>query len=138
MGNDASMELAVVNEVGADPIPAFAGVLPADLREQMTRAVKTWKLRTPTPHTRRAYESDLEQFLVHAGIEAGESGHDHRWIVVQDQRWGMSRPVGGLRKYRWPLSLGRLASSLAVRSVRRPPRRSCSGIEILPSINLAL
>ena len=32
---------------------------------------------------------------------------------------------------------GPLASSLAVRSVRRPPRRSCSGIEILPSINLA-
>ena len=26
----------------------------------------------------------------------GESGHDLRWIVVQDQRWGMSHPVGGL------------------------------------------
>jgi len=55
----------------ADPIPAFAGVLPADLREQMTKAVKAWMLRTPSPHTRRAYESDLEQFLAHAGIEAG-------------------------------------------------------------------
>src|SRR5271167_3919975 len=32
---------------------------------------------------------------------------------------------------------GPLASSLAVRSVRHPPRRSCSGIEILPSVNLA-
>ena len=30
---------------------------------------------------------------------SNESGHDHRWIVFQDQRWGMSRPVGGLRKY---------------------------------------
>jgi integrase/recombinase XerD len=67
---DASMELAVVNQ-GADPIPAFVGGLPADLREQMTRAVKAWMLRTPSPHTRRAYESDLDQFLAHAGIEAG-------------------------------------------------------------------
>jgi site-specific recombinase XerD len=25
----------------------------------------------PSPHTRRAYESDLGQFLAHAGIEAG-------------------------------------------------------------------
>jgi site-specific recombinase XerD len=25
----------------------------------------------PLPHTRRAYESDLDQFLAHAGIEAG-------------------------------------------------------------------
>ena len=55
----------------ADPIPAFVGGLPADLREQMTKAVKAWKLRTPSPHTRRAYESDLDQFLAHAGIEAG-------------------------------------------------------------------
>ena len=28
-------------------------------------------LRTPSPHTRRAYASDLDQFLAHAGIEAG-------------------------------------------------------------------
>ena len=55
----------------AEPIPAFAGGLPADLREQMTKAVKAWKLRTPSPHTRRAYQSDLDQFLAHAGIEAG-------------------------------------------------------------------
>ena len=53
------------------PIPAFVGGLPADLREQMTKAVKAWMLRTPSPHTRRAYESDLDQFLAHAGIEAG-------------------------------------------------------------------
>src|SRR3954464_14895546 len=32
---------------------------------------------------------------------------------------------------------GPLASSLAVRSVRHPPRRSCSETEILPSITLA-
>jgi len=34
-----------------DPIPAFAGGSPIDLREQMTKAVKAWKLRTPSPHT---------------------------------------------------------------------------------------
>jgi hypothetical protein len=45
--------------------------------------------------------------LVRASPVIVESGHDHRWIVVQDQRWGMSRPLGGLWKYRWPLSLGR-------------------------------
>ena len=60
----------------SDPIPAFAGGLPADLRGQTTRAIQTWKLRTPSPHTRRAYQSDLDQFLAHAGIEAEEfQGH---------------------------------------------------------------
>jgi integrase/recombinase XerD len=54
-----------------EPIPAFAGGLPADLREQMTKAVKAWMLRTPSQHTRRAYQSDLDQFLAHVGIEAG-------------------------------------------------------------------
>src|SRR5208337_1580871 len=53
-----------------DPIPAFAGELPADLRQQMTKAVKAWMLRTPFPHTRRVYQSDLGQFLAHAHIEA--------------------------------------------------------------------
>ena len=37
----------------------------------MTKAVKAWMLRTPSPHTRRAYQSDLDQFLAHAGIKAG-------------------------------------------------------------------
>jgi integrase/recombinase XerD len=37
----------------------------------MTKAVKAWMLRTPSLHTRRAYESDLGQFLTHAGIESG-------------------------------------------------------------------
>jgi integrase/recombinase XerD len=71
MDNNARMELAFINQSGAAPIPAFVGTLPTDLREQMTRAVEAWKLRTPSPHTRRAYQSDLEQFLAHAGIEAG-------------------------------------------------------------------
>jgi hypothetical protein len=39
----------------ADPIPAFVGTLPADLRDQMTKAVNAWKLRIPSPHTRRAF-----------------------------------------------------------------------------------
>ncbi len=61
-----------MNEPGRlDLIPAFAGGLPSDLREQMTKAVKARKLHTPSPHTRRAYESDLDQFLAHVGIEAG-------------------------------------------------------------------
>ena len=57
----------------SEPIPSrpSPACLPADLREQMTKAVKAWMLRTPSPHTRRAYESDLDQFLAHAGIEAG-------------------------------------------------------------------
>ncbi len=77
MGENAHMQKAEIVPVGSDPIPAFVGGLPADLREQMTKAVKAWKLRTPSPHTRRAYESDLGQFLAHAGIEAGAWGrHD--------------------------------------------------------------
>jgi hypothetical protein len=35
MEENAVMELAVVNRSAADPIPAFVGTLPADLREQM-------------------------------------------------------------------------------------------------------
>jgi hypothetical protein len=50
-----------------DPIPAFVDSLP----EPMTRAVQAWLLRTPSPHTRRAYRNDLDQFLGFAGIEAG-------------------------------------------------------------------
>src|SRR5208337_3415895 len=65
------MQNVEIVPVGSDPIPAFAGGLPADLREQMTKAVKARKLRTPSPHTRRVYESDLDQFLAHAGIKAG-------------------------------------------------------------------
>ena len=34
----------------ADPIPAFVGGLPSDLSEQMTKAVKAWKLRTLAPY----------------------------------------------------------------------------------------
>ncbi len=68
---DASMDTRQIVPVGSDPIPAFVGTLPADLREQIATAVKAWKLRTPSPHTRRAYQSDLDQFLAHAGIQAG-------------------------------------------------------------------
>jgi len=71
MDENARMGKSEIVPVAPDPIPAFAGGMPSDLREQMTKAVKAWKLRTPSPHTRRAYESDLDQFLAHAGIEAG-------------------------------------------------------------------
>lgn len=61
------------------PIPAFASqeLTPqftggrTALRDQMTAAVMAWLRRTPSSHTRRAYESDLAQFLAHAGIEPG-------------------------------------------------------------------
>jgi len=71
MSEAAHGEVAELVPVVAEPIPAFAGTLPVDLREQMTKAVKAWMLRTPSPHTRRAYQSDLDQFLAHAGIRPG-------------------------------------------------------------------
>lgn len=53
----------------AEPIPAFAGgQVPGDMRQAIARAVDAWLLRTPSPHTRRAYEADLGQFLAAAGI----------------------------------------------------------------------
>ena len=55
----------------ADPIPAFTGQVPGDLRQAIGRAVDAWLLRTPSPHTRKAYKHDLNQFLAHAGIAAG-------------------------------------------------------------------
>ena len=54
-----------------DPIPAFdGGQLPDNLREAIGQAVESWLMRTPSPHTRKAYKHDLNQFLSHAGIEA--------------------------------------------------------------------
>jgi integrase/recombinase XerD len=53
----------------AEPIPAFAGgQVPGSLREAIRQAVEAWLLRTPSPHTRNAYEHDLHQFLAAAGI----------------------------------------------------------------------
>ena len=53
------------------------------------------------------------------------SGHDLRWLVGRDQRWGIPRPIGGLGKYRWPLlwAVGVVAGRLVGAT---PPRRSCS------------
>ncbi len=60
--------LALVTE---QPISAFTGgPVPGDLRDQMTKAVMAWLLRTVSPHTKKAYRQDLEQFLTHAGIAA--------------------------------------------------------------------
>ena len=71
MDSQAAIVKTEILPAGEPPMPAFAcGIAPA-LREQMTRAVDTWLKRTPSPHTRRAYESDLGQFLAHAEIEAG-------------------------------------------------------------------
>ena len=71
MSEAAHGEVAELVPVVAEPTPAFAGTLPANLRDQMTKAVSAWMLRTPSPHTRRAYQSDLDQFLSFAGIPAG-------------------------------------------------------------------
>lgn len=46
--------------------PAFAGAplsVASDLRWTMEQAVRSWLLRTPSPHTRTNYERDLRQFL---------------------------------------------------------------------------
>jgi integrase/recombinase XerD len=49
--------------------------VPGNLCEAIGRAVSAWLLRTPSPHTRKAYEHDLKQFLAHAGIAAGAYEH---------------------------------------------------------------
>ena len=67
MDANASLELMTVNQT--DPIPAFTGQVPGDLRQAIGRAVDAWLLRTPSPHTRRAYRLDLDQFLAASGIE---------------------------------------------------------------------
>ncbi|MGP0062507.1 MAG: tyrosine-type recombinase/integrase [Isosphaeraceae bacterium] len=53
----------------AEPIPAFTGQVPGDLRQAIGRAVDAWLLRTPSPHARRAYRLDLDQFLAASGIQ---------------------------------------------------------------------
>ncbi len=53
----------------AEPIPAFTGQVPGDLRQAIRQAVDAWLLRTPSPHTRRAYRLDLDQFLAASGIQ---------------------------------------------------------------------
>ena len=65
------MELATITPATADPIPAFTGQVPGDLRQAIGRAVDAWLLRTPSPHTRRAYRLDLDQFLAASRHPAG-------------------------------------------------------------------
>jgi site-specific recombinase XerD len=67
MDDDTGMELMAVNL--AEPIPAFTGQVPGSLREAIGRAVEAWLLRTPSPHTRRAYRLDLDQFLAASSIQ---------------------------------------------------------------------
>jgi integrase/recombinase XerD len=70
MDDNPGRQQTEIVPVAPEPIPAFAGGMPADLRQQMTKAVQAWKLRTPSAETRRAYKSDLDQFLAHANIPA--------------------------------------------------------------------
>src|SRR3954451_2435156 len=64
-------ERGPITPATASPIPAFTGQVPGSLRDAIGQAVAAWLLRTPSPHTRKAYEHDLHQFLAHAGIAAG-------------------------------------------------------------------
>jgi integrase/recombinase XerD len=74
--NPMPNELVPLTPAAGDPIPAFAGgQVPGNLRDAIKRAVDAWLLRTPSPHTRKAYEHDLNQFLAHAGIAAGAFEH---------------------------------------------------------------
>jgi integrase/recombinase XerD len=63
-------ELVTITQTTAEPIPAFTGQMPGDLRQAIRHAVDAWLLRTPSPHTRRAYRLDLDQFLAASGIQA--------------------------------------------------------------------
>lgn len=63
------MEVAEIIPAASEPIPAFTGQLPADVRQAIGQAVDAWLLRTPSPHTRKAYEHDLNQFLADTGIQ---------------------------------------------------------------------
>ena len=72
MDEHARMELAAIERRDAEPIPAFAGgQVPGDPRQAIGRAVAAWLLRTPSLRTRRAYQTDLDQFLAATGIAAG-------------------------------------------------------------------
>ena len=72
MDDDARMHETGIVPLRSHPIPAFAGgQVPGDLRQAIGRAVAAWLLRTPSSHTRKAYQHDLNQFLSHAGIESG-------------------------------------------------------------------
>ncbi len=68
MDEHAGMEMARIILATADPIPAFTGQVPGYLREAIRQAVDAWLLRTPSPHTRKAYEHDLNQFLAAIGV----------------------------------------------------------------------
>ena len=68
-------ELVPIAPAAAEPIPAFTGQVPGDLRQATGRAVDAWLLRTPSPHSRRAYRLDLDQFLAASGIQPDALEH---------------------------------------------------------------
>ncbi len=68
--DEAGTDIIEVTQ-GAVAPPAFTGQVPGDLRQAIGQAVDAWLLRTPSPHTRKAYQHDLNQFLSHARIAAG-------------------------------------------------------------------
>jgi integrase/recombinase XerD len=70
-----------------EPIPAFSGQVPASLRDAIGQAVDAWLLRTPSPHTCRAYRLDLGQFLAATGIQPDAWEHLAAIRPQHDRQW---------------------------------------------------
>jgi len=70
-------QVAVVNQAGDDPIPAFVGTLPADLREQMTKQPRHWL------HTR-------------CGLTPASKSCRIKGIMRQFPRWPQARHCPGV------------------------------------------
>ncbi len=50
MDDETGTELQIITPAAtAEPIPAFTGQVPGDLRQAIGRAVNAWLLRTPSP-----------------------------------------------------------------------------------------
>jgi integrase/recombinase XerD len=80
-----------------DPIPAFTGgAIQGDVREAIGKAVGAWLLRTPSPHTRKAYAHDLNQFLAAAGIPADAYEHLPHVRPEHVSKWRDRLAAGGM------------------------------------------
>ena len=70
--------------------------MPGNLREAIGRAVSAWLLLTPSPHTHKAYEHDLNQFLTAVGIEAGAFERLPEARPEHISAWGDRLASGGM------------------------------------------
>jgi Phage integrase, N-terminal SAM-like domain len=101
--------------------PAVTGQLVGDPRQVIGRAVAAWLLRTPSPHTRKAYEHDLNQFQAHAGIEAGAFEHLPAIRPEHVAAWRDRLAAGGMTNVSVRDSQG------AARGVRAASPTQCCG-----------